>query len=348
MIKLGPSTETGMDTETADLAPLDTRFQTEVRTLPAGQEPPSSTERARGPWMWRQRVGGLLVAAACAADAAWHVLQALAAEYAAAADALLTADKAAIASDQAKLAELQAPTVVGQQALVAAGQAQLAKDQAQLATDRVNAAAMQSAVSRVKAGQEVTISVPGRDGHGHHGGHNLLMLAACSGKPASTPAPTPTSAPSKTGIAWLLTRSALSQLVTDPAVRGRLRHSQICEILRAGQQPLAGVTAKPVVTFASATALQDAVKRDQIPAGLSTNPAGRRSAASTYPAPSRPRARWSTATGSTFRAADRAARFVTPRSRTSPGQRSSASFNPGVLAAHRRAGSARTPWSKAL
>jgi hypothetical protein len=66
---------------------------------------------------------------------------------------------------------------------------------------------------------------------------------------------------------WLLTRSALSKLMAHPAVRAKLQGSLVYEILQPGQQPLAGVTAKPVVTFASATALEDAVTGGRLPAG---------------------------------------------------------------------------------
>jgi multidrug efflux pump subunit AcrA (membrane-fusion protein) len=72
-----------------------------------------------------------------------HKGQMLAAEYAPAVNALITADKAAIASDQARLAQLKAVPVVDEQAQVAAAQASLAKDQAQLASDKVDASATQ-------------------------------------------------------------------------------------------------------------------------------------------------------------------------------------------------------------
>jgi hypothetical protein len=58
----------------------------------------------------------------------------------------------------------------------------------------------------------------------------------------------------------------LSQLIADPAVRARLQCALVYEILQPGQQPLAGITAKPVVTFASATALEDAVTGGRLPA----------------------------------------------------------------------------------
>ena len=102
------------------------------------------------------------------------------------------------------------------------------------------------------------------------------MLTACSttAPPGSHPSPKPrtsgtgnVSAPPQGNLAWLLTRSALSQLLVDPAVRDELQGSQVYEILQPGQQPLGGVTAKPVVIFASATALEDAVSGGQLPAG---------------------------------------------------------------------------------
>jgi hypothetical protein len=102
----------------------------------------------------------------------------------------------------------------------------------------------------------------------------LWVLAACSAAaPGSHSAPKPpasgtsdTSAPLRSNPAWLLTRSALSQLAADPAVRAKLRDALVYEILQPGQQPLAGITAKPVMTFASATALEDAVTGGRLPA----------------------------------------------------------------------------------
>lgn len=102
------------------------------------------------------------------------------------------------------------------------------------------------------------------------------MLAACStaapGGHASPQSRTTTgseddSAPTHGGPAWLLTRSALSQLIANPAARARLQGALVYEILQPGQPPLAGITARPVVTFASATALEDAVTGGQLPTG---------------------------------------------------------------------------------
>ncbi|MGH3154533.1 MAG: hypothetical protein ACRDOB_27940 [Streptosporangiaceae bacterium] len=106
------------------------------------------------------------------------------------------------------------------------------------------------------------------------------LLAACSATVSSGTHPSPTPHISQTGggtghvtvpahgnPAWLLTRSALSQLLADPGVRAELQAAQVYEILQPGQQPLTGFAAKPVVTFASAAALKDAVNSGQIPAG---------------------------------------------------------------------------------
>jgi hypothetical protein len=103
----------------------------------------------------------------------------------------------------------------------------------------------------------------------------LWVLAACSAAaPGGHSAPQPrtsgtsgTPLPPRRSPAWLLTRSALSQLVADPAVRAKLRGAIVYEILRLGQSPLAGITAKPVITFASAAALEAAVTGGRIPAG---------------------------------------------------------------------------------
>jgi hypothetical protein len=67
------------------------------------------------------------------------------------------------------------------------------------------------------------------------------------------------------GPTWLVTRSALAELVTDPSVRQRLAGAQVYEILQPGQQLLAGVTARAVVTFSSAATLMETVRSGQVP-----------------------------------------------------------------------------------
>jgi hypothetical protein len=100
----------------------------------------------------------------------------------------------------------------------------------------------------------------------------VSVLTACTAAPSRTsPKPQPRSGNASQappgGPAWLLTRSALAQLLADPAVRDELRRSRVYELLQPGQHALAGVTAEPVVTFASATALQDAISRGQLAVG---------------------------------------------------------------------------------
>ncbi len=119
---------------------------------------------------------------------------------------------------------------------------------------------------RVPAGIAVTVAVG-------------WLVAGCSagssgtrGVPATaSPAPATTSlAPemgSGTAPAWLLTRSALSQLIRDRQARERLEAARVFELLQPGQQPLPGVTADTVVTFASAAALEQAVTGGQLPSG---------------------------------------------------------------------------------
>lgn len=92
-----------------------------------------------------------------------------------------------------------------------------------------------------------------------------FVLAGCmNGAPPPAPAG---GRPPPGRTAWLLTRSALAQLVTDPAVRGQLARSKIYEILRPGQAPLPGVEAVPVVTFPAVAALDNALATGQLPAG---------------------------------------------------------------------------------
>ena len=69
------------------------------------------------------------------------------------------------------------------------------------------------------------------------------LLASCS---SSAPAARP--AVPGHGLTWMLTKAALSQLCTDPAVRSRLEGAPVYEILRPGQRPLGRVGAIPVVT----------------------------------------------------------------------------------------------------
>ena len=65
--------------------------------------------------------------------------------------------------------------------------------------------------------------------------------------------------------AWLLTRSALSQLTAEPAARNLLQRAEVLEVLRPGQRPLVEVAAQPVVTFASAVALEETIRSGRLP-----------------------------------------------------------------------------------
>jgi hypothetical protein len=99
----------------------------------------------------------------------------------------------------------------------------------------------------------------------------LAALTACSASPPRTsPAPRAgTAAPAPSGgPAWLLTRSALARLRTDLVVRDELSRARVYEILQPGQHALAGVAAEPVVTFASAAALDNAIRHGQLGTGI--------------------------------------------------------------------------------
>ena len=65
----------------------------------------------------------------------------------------------------------------------------------------------------------------------------------------------------------MLTRAALAQVATEPAVFAGLQRSRVLEILHPGQQPLAVAGAEPVVTFSSAGQLSQAVSGGQLAAG---------------------------------------------------------------------------------
>jgi hypothetical protein len=82
-----------------------------------------------------------------------------------------------------------------------------------------------------------------------------------------TSTPPPAVSAGSRHLSWLVTRQALSELLSDSVVRDKLRREEIYEILQPGQQPLAGVPAALVVDFPSAAKLEQAVSRDQIPAG---------------------------------------------------------------------------------
>jgi hypothetical protein len=65
----------------------------------------------------------------------------------------------------------------------------------------------------------------------------------------------------------MLTRSALSQMLSEPSVGAALARTRIDELLQPGQQPLSGVDATPVVTFSSVAALRAALADGRLPAG---------------------------------------------------------------------------------
>lgn len=67
--------------------------------------------------------------------------------------------------------------------------------------------------------------------------------------------------------AWMMTRAALSTMLSASDVGSRLDQRHIYEILQPGQQPLTGVSAIPVVTVSSLASLRTALADHQIPAG---------------------------------------------------------------------------------
>ncbi len=100
------------------------------------------------------------------------------------------------------------------------------------------------------------------------------VLAGCSASPgAGSPAPSAsgTPAPVSTGpgerSTWMLTRGALTQVLSDSSVAARLASARVYEILTPGEPPLASAGAEPVVTFSAVSALRQAVDGGQLPAG---------------------------------------------------------------------------------
>jgi hypothetical protein len=99
-------------------------------------------------------------------------------------------------------------------------------------------------------------------GSGGPGGAGAAPSGASS---ASASAPASGGAGVASGPAWLVTRTALAELVADPSVRQRLASAQVYEILQPGQRLLSGVQARAVVTFSSAATLMEAVRSGQVP-----------------------------------------------------------------------------------
>jgi hypothetical protein len=98
-------------------------------------------------------------------------------------------------------------------------------------------------------------------------------LAACSAGPATSVSPSISGTagladlPGPGHPAWLLSRSVLAELIPDPVAVSELSGKLVYELLQPGEPPLPGVVAEPVVTFASAAALESAVKAGQLPSG---------------------------------------------------------------------------------
>jgi hypothetical protein len=101
-------------------------------------------------------------------------------------------------------------------------------------------------------------------------------LASCSTQtPASNPTPSAGSysggrLPAGSQPAWMLTKTALTQMATEPAVLSQMQRSRIYEILRPGQRPLALAGAQPVVTFPSVSELAQVVGGHELPPGTTT------------------------------------------------------------------------------
>jgi hypothetical protein len=105
------------------------------------------------------------------------------------------------------------------------------------------------------------------------------VLAGCSAHPSGGSPATTGPAPSAPGTpravttgpgdrsTWMLTRDALSQVLSDPSVAARLEAARVYEILTPGKPPLAAAGAEPVVTFSSVSALRQAVDGGQLPSG---------------------------------------------------------------------------------
>jgi hypothetical protein len=89
------------------------------------------------------------------------------------------------------------------------------------------------------------------------------VLAGCAGQ---SPSPAPAST-AGSRVTWMLTRSALAQMLDEPSVRPLLERTHVDELLQPGQRPLTGVSAEPVVTFSSVADLRAALAESALPPG---------------------------------------------------------------------------------
>ena len=103
-------------------------------------------------------------------------------------------------------------------------------------------------------------------------------LASCSASaPPRSHAPHPGAGPSGAFTpaaltpggrpAWMMTRAALAQVASEPALLAGLERSRVLEILHTGQKPLAVAGSQPVVTFSSVAELDRVVSGGRLPAG---------------------------------------------------------------------------------
>ena len=98
------------------------------------------------------------------------------------------------------------------------------------------------------------------------------VLAGCMSQappaPSSSPSARPGAAqPAGSHVVWMLTKTALADLITEPAIRTGLDGSLVYEIVQPGQEPLAGFDAVVTVTFSSLIALSHALAGDRLPTG---------------------------------------------------------------------------------
>jgi hypothetical protein len=65
----------------------------------------------------------------------------------------------------------------------------------------------------------------------------------------------------------MMTRAALSDMLSAPGVRSGLLRTRIYELLAPGEKPLSGVNAVPVMTFSAVASLRTALADNQLPPG---------------------------------------------------------------------------------
>jgi hypothetical protein len=102
---------------------------------------------------------------------------------------------------------------------------------------------------------------------GHAGGAGPRASSCPTARTTPAPGVGPVSRVRQRHLTWMLTRSAMSQVMSDPVVRAGLCGSQVYQLLQPGQKPLGWAGSIPVVTFTAVGDLTPTVASSWLPAG---------------------------------------------------------------------------------